>query len=88
MSRTVDDFTVGGIARFLATVPAEGSVGWAAPAGALARVVGFDLTWWRGVLVVQWLDPSHGQSDGGYSPELFEPHHVQLDIFELLGVGA
>lgn len=71
MSRTVDDFTVGGVARFLATD--TGGVEWAAPAGALARVVGIDMTW---------------QSDGGYSPELFEPHHVQPDIFELLGVGA
>lgn len=85
-SRTVDDFPVGSVARFLA--PATGGVGWAAPAGALARVVGIDLTWWRGVLVVEWLDPSHGQSDGGYGPELFEPHHVQPDIFDLLGVGT
>lgn len=86
MSLTVDDFTVGGVARFLATD--TGGVGWAAPAGALACIVGIDMTWWHGVLEVQWLDPSHGQSDGGYSPELFEPHHVQPDIFELLGATA
>lgn len=80
--RTIDDFTVGDTVSFLA--PATPGVGWAAPAGALARVVGIDLTWWHGVLTVQWLDPTHGQADGGYRPELFEPHHVQPDIFDLL----
>lgn len=85
-AHTVDDFTVGGVARFLA--PDHGGVGWAAPAGALARVVDIDLTWWRGVLVVEWLDQRHGQNDGGYGPELFEPHHVQPDIFELLEASA
>ena len=82
IARTVEDFTVGEIARFLA--PATPGVGWAAPAGSLARVVGFDMSWWHGVLLVEWLDPSHGQKDGGYSPELFEPDHVQPDIFEIL----
>lgn len=88
MSRTVDDFTVGDVVQFLAPATATSGVGWAAPAGALARVVAIDMTWWRGVLVVEWLDPSHGQSDGGYGPELFEPHHVQPDIFELLEATA
>lgn len=94
--KTTTDFTVGDVVRFLAPAT-PGTVGWAAPAGALARVVGIDMTWWHGCLIVEWLDPAHGQNAGGYRPECFEASRpldptppgppvvegVQVDLFEM-----
>lgn len=87
---TVDDYAVGDIVAFH---PVPDTVyspprRWAAPAGALARVVGIDMTWWNGCLIVEWLDKKHGQNDGGYSPGQFRPCQRQMDLLELLEVGA
>lgn len=79
------DFTPGEVVAFRKRRAEMGGTRYAAPEGALATVTGIDWTLWHGALVVQWHDRTHTQSDGGYFPWMFTPHHEQPALFPLPG---
>ena len=84
----VTDFEVGDVVMFKANAENWTDVSrYAAPTGALARVVAIEPGGWPGMIEVKWIDRwEHRQKDGGYRAYQFWPATdptAELTLFEL-----